>query len=85
VLLGILTGDMFRLYLSLTGTRTFITWVPMLTNVAMYEIPHSKLRCIDCRDSMAAIEGFQFSGQLTLHVRCRTCGRNWGLQVADDE
>jgi hypothetical protein len=50
-----------------------------------YMIPHSKLRCIDCRDSMATVEGFQFSRQMTLHVRCKTCGQNWGVQVSADE
>jgi len=85
VLLGIRTGSMFRLYLSLTGTHSFITMSPVLTNVAMYEIPHSKLRCIDCRDSEVAVDGYQLDHKLTLHLWCEVCDNRWRVQVTDDE
>jgi len=76
---------MFRDYLSLTGTHSFITMGTLVTHVAMYEIPHSQLRCIDCRDSEVSIDGYQLSRQVTLHVRCKTCNRTWGVQVTGDE
>jgi hypothetical protein len=50
-----------------------------------YLIPHSKVRCIDCRGSHVSIEGYQQNDTVTLKCVCDECDNRWGLEVDIDE
>jgi uncharacterized protein with PIN domain len=76
---------MFRLYLSLAGSRSFITWVTMVTNVAMHEIATEVLRCTDCEDSMVQVSGFAPVPRYQLTFTCFRCGNFWVHEVSTDE
>jgi len=50
-----------------------------------YLIPHSMVRCIDCRDSDVSIDGYQHDGSVTLTMWCEVCDERWTIQVSADE
>jgi len=50
-----------------------------------YMIPHSMVRCIDCRDSEVSVDGYQMDGKLTLHLWCEVCDNRWRIEVSADE
>jgi hypothetical protein len=50
-----------------------------------YMIPSSMVRCIDCRDSEVAVDGYQLDRKLTLHLWCEVCDERWEIEVSADE
>lgn len=64
---------MFRDYLSLTGTHSFITMGTLVTHVAMYEIPESQLRCIDCDSTQVDTHAFVAGDSPVIQVTCTQC------------
>jgi ribosomal protein S27E len=85
VLLGILTGDMCRVYLSLTGTHSFITMGTMVTHVAMYEIATNQIRCRDCGGTSTFFEGWESHGTVYIAVDCSECENTYYGEVPSDE
>jgi len=85
VLLGIRTGDMCRLYLSLTGTHSFMTWAVMVTNVAMDEITTTELRCIVCGSTNVTREALVSRDPRVRVVHCGDCERSRHMEVPSDE
>jgi transcription elongation factor Elf1 len=83
-LLGIVTGDMFRLYLSLAGSRSFITCVTMVTNVAMHEIATDDLRCIVCGSTDVSREALVSRDPRVRVVQCDDCERSRHMEVPND-
>jgi len=73
VLLGILTGSMFLVYLGLC-------WYPYLYDhgthgyeCSMYEIAESQLRCIDCDSTQVDTHAFVSGGTPVIQVTCTQC------------
>jgi hypothetical protein len=64
---------MFRLYLSLAGSLSFITWVTMVTHVAMYEVTRTDLGCIDCDSTQVDIHVFVYGDSHSIEATCPDC------------
>jgi len=76
---------MFRLYLSLAGSLSFITWVTMVTNVAMTEIATDDLRCIVCGSTNVTREALVSRDPRVRVIHCGDCERSRHMEVPTDE
>jgi len=76
---------MFRLYLSLAGTHSFITMGAMVTHVAMYEIATNQIRCRDCGSTSTFFEGWESHGTVYVAVDCSECENTYYGELPSDE